>query len=371
MMTREKKEDTAEHLFNLMPPEMLELTRATGADIVTRLGVEAVREIVLKILCGGNLRDTTESLTRRRIALLNAATLVTFMRGSKKDGDFSRHAPEVAAGGLIEKRKKWERWVLQWLLGLNDKAVQNILRDDKTVLLEYAKQYVDAQSEAAEVCEKAYGRLNGRIRIDGGGDAAIDWPFVIHLLATVGAQTLTIRGSEKSTYGKLFERLVLGALLHVLGFKYVAKKDLGDRATVDRCFWLASRKEKRESDATLLVEAGKGVRFDIGFIGRGNPEISLDKVSRFEREIELGREKWYMATIIIVDRIGKRSKIQELARDIDGVIVQMSMGTWPKEVARELARTVGYKHKLRNMSRPELASYLSEKMKDVPIEQFV
>ena len=36
--------------------------------------------------------------------------------------------------------------------------------------------------------------------------------------------------------------------------------------------------------ASALIKAGHGVRFDIGFIGRRNPEISLDEVSRFERE---------------------------------------------------------------------------------------
>src|SRR3990172_192510 len=104
------------------------------------------------------------------------------------------------------------------------------------------------------------------------------------LIKTIGAQTLAIRGSEKSAYGKLFEKLVLGSLLHILGFKHIAPPP----QEYEKVFWLSSRNEKRESDATLLYELGQGVRFDIGFIGRGNPEISLDKVTRFEREISLG-----------------------------------------------------------------------------------
>jgi len=98
--------------------------------------------------------------------------------------------------------------------------------------------------------------------------------------------------------------------LTLLGFRLVSKENIID---FNKVFWLSERKEKRESDATALIRAGQGVRFDIGFIGRGNPEISLDKVSRFEREIELGRQKHYMATIILVDRIGERSRIVELA----------------------------------------------------------
>ena len=112
----------------------------------------------------------------------------------------------------------------------------------------------------------------------------IDWDTILQIMTSIGAQTLAIRGSEKSTYGKLYERLILGVLLEILGFKLVNRENIKNPKKV---FWLSSRDEKRESDATLLFEAGKGVRFDIGFIGRGNPEISLDKVSRFEREITL------------------------------------------------------------------------------------
>ena len=48
--------------------------------------------------------------------------------------------------------------------------------------------------------------------------------------------------------------------------------------------------EKKENDAALLFTTGSGVRFNIGFKGTGNPEISLDDVSRFDREIESCRK---------------------------------------------------------------------------------
>jgi len=184
----------------------------------------------------------------------------------------------------------------------------------------------------------------------------------------VGAETLTIRGSAKSAYGKLFEKLVLGSLLHILDFKFVKPDEI---QKLSKVFWLATRGERRESDATLIYQAGKGVRFDIGFIGRGNPEISLDKVSRFQREITLGKSKWYMATIILVDRIGKQSRIERLAKEIGGTIIQMSMGYWPQEVAKVLKNTLGYKHKLASMKQSQLGQYLHEEMQKVPLEKFI
>lgn len=156
--------------------------------------------------------------------------------------------------------------------------------------------------------------------------------------------------------------------MSTLGFKFISMEKL---VNPERVFWLTSSGEKRESDATLLYKAGKGVRFDIGFIGRGNPEISLDKVSRFEREVEFGRGKWYLATIILVDHIGKGSRIETLAKEIEGTIIQMSMAYWPKEIAKVLHEKVGFNHGLVNMPDNEIGKFLQRKMADVPLLSFV
>ncbi len=153
-----------------------------------------------------------------------------------------------------------------------------------------------------------------------------------------------------------------------MGFDFVPKNNIENP---NKVFWLSSTGDKRESDATLLYEAGKGVRFDIGFIGRGNPEISLDKVSRFEREIEFGNDKWFMATIILVDTIGKRSRIGRLAEAINGSIIQMSMTYWPKQVAIELNKKIGLTHELVTMPDEDVPGYLHDKMAKLALEKFI
>ncbi len=209
--------------------------------------------------------------------------------------------------------------------------------------------------------------MQGEITINGSQKAQINWLWMAYLLNTIGAQALAIRGSEKSAYGKLFEKLVLGSLLHILGFKHITPPP----QEYEKVFWLSSRNEKRESDATLLYELGQGVRFDIGFIGRGNPEISLDKVTRFEREISLGRSKFFMATIILVDRIGANSRLERMAEEVQGTIIQMSAGYWPKQVAQVLNKTLGFKHGLTHMSDSETEKYLRKAIQKVPLEQFI
>lgn len=357
------------NLTELMGDDSLSLLDSSGADLVRRIGIEAVRTVVFDVLSGRNLRDSTEVLTRRRLAALNAAMVALLLKGAAIRSDFVEQLPAIAARILKQgSLSKPERWVAQWALGLTDKASQNVLRDDAGLLEEYREQYVATCEEVIRESITGFGNLVGQIRLGGELTAGITWKFMVYLLGIVGAQTWTIRGSEKSAYGKLFERLVLGSLLHVLGFRFTGSD--GPK-WFEREFWLSSRGERRESDATALWQAGQGARFDIGFIGRGNPEISLDKVTRFAREIELGRARWYMATVIIVDRIGKGSKIKDLARRVDGDIVQMSMAYWPQEVAQILNRRLEFEHPLVNMPRSEIGDHLKEAMKDVPLADFL
>jgi hypothetical protein len=356
-------------LSGLLSPSALELLSASGSDFVRQIGMDVVRGVVLDVLLGKNLRDSTEVLTRRRLAALNLATVDLFLRGSAASADFVDRLPHLATDILARTAvAKEERWLAQWTLGLTDKAFQNVLRDNPDALAAYRDRYIETCRQTIANHTQECGELTGILQLDSGIKAEVNWLLMTYLLNTVGAQTLSVRGSEKSAYGKLFEKLILGALLHILGFKHVSPEQPDE---LERIFWLASRGERRESDATLLYEAGKGVRFDIGFIGRGNPEISLDKVTRFEREISLGRSLWYMATIIIVDRIGRNSRIEQLAKRVDGTIIQMSMACWPQLVAQELNRVLGFQHDLVSMSQTEVAPFLKQRLASVPLEDFV
>lgn len=355
-------------LTDLISTADLDLLSASGSQLVEQIGLDVVRGVVLDILTGKNLRDSTETLTRRRIATLNLATMELFIKGSANSKDFVHELPRIATDILLKgSLSKAERWLAQWILGLTDKAFQNVLRDDPEAIAEYRDRYIQICDEVIAARKSEKGTLEGEITINGNQKAQINWLWVTYLLNTIGAQTLAIRGSEKSAYGKLFEKLVLGSLLHILGFKHIAPPP----QEYEKVFWLSSRNEKRESDATLLYELGQGVRFDIGFIGRGNPEISLDKVTRFEREISLGRSKFFMATIILVDRIGANSRIKRMAEEVHGTIIQMSAGYWPRQAAQVLNKSVGFKHDLLRMTDSETEKYLRKAMRKVPLEQFI
>jgi CfrBI restriction endonuclease len=358
----------AKTFTSLFPRSAEVLLTARGIDIVGKIGADTIRDIVLSVLRGDNLRSSTELLTRKRISMVNLALMQFFLNASESGiglDDLVKMAEGVL--GTRGRLSRTDKWLAQWVVGLTDKGTQNILRDDTSAIGGYCSEYVRVCEQAAATAAKNWGAISAEIK-SSKNSMNINMIELLMILNIVGSSNLTIRGSEKSAYGKLFEKLVLSALLKMLNFKQIAGP--GENGT-EGVFWLSERGASRESDATALVDAGKGVRFDIGFIGRGNSEISLDKVSRFEREMEMGGKLWYMATLIIVDRIGANSRIVEMANNIDGDIVQMASSLWPKSVAEILAKRTGFKHEILNMNTAQVDKYLEKKVLDLAIEELV
>ncbi len=338
-----------------------------GKEVLERIGENIIKDVVISILCGGNVRSLTEGLTRRRLALSNAALLVTFLHASKQIDHFIEDMPALIKQELMTKVSPEKKMFLQWFVGWTGKSIQNVLRNEDEEYDTYLKTIEESLRKSIESCRIDFGELKGTLQLHD-VECAVDWPFILYLFTAIGAQTLSIRGSEKSIYGKMFEKLILGSLLTLLGFQLIAPDDSSRNHKV---FWLSSRGDKRESDATLLYRPGVGARFDIGFIGSGNTEISLDKVSRFEREMEHGRQIHYMSTIIIVDRIGERSRIVEMAKAIDGEIVQMSMAYWVKDVCKILQERIQYKHKLLNVPDERMKSYIEQHILLMQFDKFL
>lgn len=203
-----KKKTTLNALTELISPADMALLSASGSQLVQQIGLDVVRGVVLDILTGKNLRDSTEALTRRRIATLNLATFELFLKGSALSKDFVNQLPYIATDILAKGNlSKAERWIAQWILGLTDKAFQNVLRDNPEAIAEYRDRYIEVCNEVIAARNAEEGGLKGEISIHGNVNvgAKINWLWITYLLNTIGAQTLAIRGSEKSAYGKLFE----------------------------------------------------------------------------------------------------------------------------------------------------------------------
>lgn len=353
---------------DFIPETWKKLTAYKGSELIDKIGENTVKEVVINILCGSNIRSLTGNLTRKRLALSNASLLMTYINASHSIQNLPEKLSQLVGDQLTNtKLTKEEKYYLQWLVGLTGKSIQNVLRGNNDEFIEYLNDLENSLAESAEEVKKIFGDLTGTMCIED-KKTNLSWPVITQIFMAIGAQTLAIRGSEKSIYGKLFEKFILGSLLTILGFDYTNVNAIEKDEMI---FWLSERGDKRESDATALIKKGKAVRFDIGFIGSGNSEISLDKVSRFEKELELGGEKHFISTLIIVDRIGERSRITEMAKEIGGNIVQMSMALWVREVAQILHEKTDFNHEIIMMNDNDSLKFIREKMQKVNLKCFI
>ena len=354
-------------IADLLPKSFETLLESKGANFIKTAGEENVRQVVVELLCGNNLRDSTEHLTRLRLGKINAATLMVYLLGVQVAKDFSRQIPGIAYETLTRRATKAEKVMCQWMVGLTKKGFQNVLRDDDNQLKEYTRSFAENLKLLAVETTKQEGELRCAIKLANGKEGILDWHDMLSLFCAIGSQTLAIRGSEKSTYGKLFERLVLGSALAALGFQQTGYPP----SKTEKVFWLSSRLGEREADATLLVAPGQAIRFDLGFIGRGNPEITKDKVSRFEREMEIKEMKLHSATCIIVDRVGEGSGLRDQAQRSGAKLIQMSMSLWPKELAVWLFDKFRHKSDILDCPDAELPNFLKRKLVNIPFDGFV
>jgi len=360
-------------LNNLFPESGRILLTGGGKEFIERIGLETAKRVVLSVLMGENIRKQTEPLTRQRIAQISGAMVALFARGFSEVDDFSSQLSEMAVQQLEETKRndKVSTWLAQWVIGLTGKSVQNVLRSDPKERAAYVAEFESIIQASAAQCRADMGDLKmtlGFVEDKKGNRVEMGWEDIARLTTAIGSLTLTIRGSDKSTYGKLFERLVLGSALSVLGFQLVGRTT---NTKTHKVFWLADSSDTLECDATLLYQPGKLARFDIGFIGPGNSEISKDKLTRYAREMEIGGTTHASQTFIVVDRLPNTSKTRKAAEKIGAEIIQMSMRYWLKDLAQRLEARLGYKHKLASMPDDKIESHLKTKLATMRIQDFL
>jgi hypothetical protein len=364
-------------LNELYPESGKVLLSGSGRAFVKRLGEEVIKEAVLGVLKGENLRSQTEHLTRSRITQVSASLVMLYLKGSLTVPKFSDKLVSLSIRQLTSSKRSDTAlmWPAQWFLGLTGKSVENVLKGDHSAMHEYGDKFTEVMQVAIDKTINDFGNLKvvmGLVKQSEKETAAVlGWKDMLLLTTAIGAQTLTIRGSDKSMYGKLFEKLVLGSILTILGFKRIDKPTDAKILSKPGVFWLSDSGNTRECDATVLYSPYKLARFDIGFIGPGNPEISKDKLSRFSTEENYLGIKTYTKTFIVVDRLPKTSKTASAAREINADIIQMSMKYWPKELASKMAASLGLQHKLLNMPDTMIAQYLEDQMKPINILEFL
>ena len=348
---------------------------ANGKEFIERLGVETARQVILGVLRGENIRTQTEPLTRRRVAIATGAMVYLFAKGWAEIDGFTEKLSFLALEQMVNtpQSKKDTFWPAQWLIGLTGKSIQNVLRSNPELRDNYILDFEKTVEEAARRCQEDFGDISMNLGYFMDGDLRqnirpLGWKDLTRLSISIGATASTIRGSEKSLYGKLFEKLIMGSVLTILGFEHV---DNAQSQKLEKVFWLSDSSDVRECDATIRLRPGKLARFDIGFIGKGNPEIMKDKLTRYANEIQQNGIANFSQTFIVVDRMPETTRTSDAALKSGTEIVQMSMQFWALELAKGLKKRLGYRAEILSIPEDQLSDYLEQKLKPVPILNFL
>lgn len=313
----------------LRSPPGARAVMGSGADtVVAAFGTDGLADAARGLLHGENVRLVTEQVTRATLAqLANHTRQALFIPGLGPESVVDGAVAAVIGRSVRGLDLRW----CYWLLGLTDKQVQNVLRDSPEALHDYAAKFLEViDDEAKEM---------GGLRVQVGGGAVADARQFLYFTQVVGAQTLTIRGSHKSTFGKFFERLVLAAFLEVLGLT----RD-ETRSGRLHTYWLHDDDDGasgREADAVAVIAPGQLLHIDIGFIGRGNPEIILDKLTRYARQRDLGKVRFNVQTLVLADRFGQASTIAGRAEVLGALCAEMANPNWVQSIAVALTRQHG------------------------------
>ncbi|MFR5098469.1 CfrBI family restriction endonuclease [Clostridium perfringens] len=322
-----------EHLYDAYNYKGKELITANGKDFISTLGDSNLLNIIEGVLLGDNVRDLTETITRARLLISNASILDLFLKTNLNELNTENYF-NLLSKMLTLSSNDDERILSLWMLGLTKKGLDNIVRGQQN-LIQYTDRLKRTFTNSTTTINSHFGELSGEIVLNG-KKISINWEFFNRLFTIIGAQTLTVRGSSKSMNGKLFEKLILGSLFTLLGFTFHDNIPT-EFLPSDKIFCLSSTDENdRETDATLIFN-GKAISVDIGFIGKGNPEITLDKVTRFRNFKELGKVTHSLSTIIIVDSVGENSNLFAMAKEINGHVFQMKNSDWVLNVSKCIA----------------------------------
>ena len=351
--------------YNEIGKRSMHATRSAFIDMV---GEDGLKDIIRNVFLGGNVRDTTEFITQKRLMRSFATTYELFIKHLADEiGDLPSLMDSIY-DEMCTIPGKNRKTLYYWLLGLTKKGFDNIVRTQEN-LEDYKDSFSSSMLETASDIRENFGEVSGSLKL-GEKEVPVTWELLMMLSICLSAQTLTLRGSEKSMNGKLFERLVLGTLLTIMDFQYCPAPPT--EVDADRkLFWLSNMDpNERETDATLIYH-GRAVSIDIGFIGKGNPEISLDKVTRFNRYKEIGGVDHTMKTIIIVDTIAENSDLPNKAAHVGGIVLQMIRPDWIVTFAKKICSIFGIDHPLQHKTAEELDAYLRPLMADLNIRTFV
>lgn len=301
----------------------------SGNSIIDEMSSIEFRQMVIECLTGRNPRIHTENWAQAKVFHgVFTGIQDMFFDGKKHNPNFIIDAPKEAARYLYNHRKTprnpdlrlsdTDVILCQWICNLTSKGWDNILQANPENLEDWADAVIDSMRQVV------YGGLEANI-----------------INMVIYNASLAKKGGLKSAMGNLFESLLLYSGLSACGLNFVPNDNFN--SCHSPCFTLDVN-EGRQADAQIKtgLKHPSKIDIDIGFIGKGNPEIIADKTQRFGNIVG-GGEKPLEHTIIIVSSIPETDKAQLVVRQatlLGAKVITMSGNNWVYELC-EAIKQVG------------------------------
>lgn len=301
----------------------------SGNSIINEMSSDEFHQMIRECLTGRNPRIHTENWAQAKVFHgVFTGIQEMFAAGKKDDQFFIVQAPTEAAEYLYRHRKSTRNLddklttsdviLCQWICNLTSKGWDNILQANPENLKDWGNSVLES------IKQVAYGETEQNI-----------------INMVVYNASLAKKGGLKSAMGNLFESLLLYSGLTACGLKFI-HCDAFENAH-GPCFTLDVN-EGRQADAQIKtgLEHPSKIDLDIGFIGKGNPEIIADKTQRFGNQVGVG-EKPLDHTIIIVSAVPATENATLVVRQatlLGARVITMSGNNWVYELCESL-REIG------------------------------
>jgi hypothetical protein len=208
---------------------------------------------------------------------------------------------------------------------------------------------------------------SGALRV--GGVIIDSWDSLIRWSRIAGVRELSIRGSEKSKYGKKLERIILGWIAEFLGFTFTKNPTLVERtfSLNGRVGGTVNRKGKikggHEYDLFLYYGNNKGVVVDITQAKVTNSEAANNKSMLFESTTTVAGEVITITTCVITHELSKNGKKPNLFQMIDS--------DWVQQFAQHLLNEFSYDdHPLLGFSPSDFKRCMIEKLENFDVTKW-
>ena len=303
------------------------LGKISGSSIFSEMTSEEFQEMIISCLTGDNPRLKTEIWAQSKVFHgVFSGLEEMFSKGKSNDRSFIEKAPLLAAeclkkhyGGIIKLIEEDKR-LCQWICNLTAKGYDNILQANPEYLLNWAESLTES------IKNIPYGSFENNIKN----------------IAIYNA-SIAKKGALKSAFGNLFEHLFLYSSLTAIGIKHCDKDKLN---LANSPSFALDINEGRQCDARIItgLDFPEKIDIDIGFIGKGNPEIIADKTQRFGNLLG-GGEKPLQHTLIIVSAIPKEAQLVVKQASLLGAkVITMSGNNWLHEIYSHLSFEIGIKN---------------------------